>query len=71
MLAFDWLEQTENIGCKIFIFACENDHSCAERYAARLFGNTFLNFAQCKSFPENRGSEMRVSGSGKRIGGAS
>ena len=31
----------------------------------------FEAFSQYKSFPENRGSEMRVSGSERRIGGAS
>ena len=36
MLAFDWLEQTDKIGCNIF--------STVQSYAARLFGNTFLNF---------------------------
>ena len=36
MHAFDWLEQTDKIGCHIF--------SARMTYAARLFRNTFLNF---------------------------
>ena len=43
MLAFDddWLEKTDKIGYNILPVRM----TCAELYAAKLFGNTFLNFA--------------------------
>ena len=40
MLSFDWLEQTDKIGCNIFSLR----EWLVQSYGARLFGNTFLNF---------------------------
>ena len=42
MLAFDWLERTDKIGCNIF--PVRMTQLCRAIYATRLFGNTFLNF---------------------------
>ena len=39
MLAFDWLEQTNKIGCNISL-----REWLVQRYGARLFGNIFNNF---------------------------
>ena len=43
MLAFDWLEQTDKIGCNIFSLR----EWLVQSYGARLFGNTFLNWVIC------------------------
>ena len=39
MLVFDWLEQTDKIGCNISL-----REWLVQSYGTRLFGNTFLNF---------------------------
>ena len=49
MLAFDWLEWTDKIECNIFPRPAR---MTVQSYAARLFGNTFLNFVSNFSLEE-------------------
>ena len=55
-------------------FLAPERHSCQKVGVTKRFDQTDVAAAfatQYKSFPENRGSELRVSGSKRRIGGAS
>ena len=49
MLAFDWLEQTDKIGCNIFSLR----EWLVQSYGARLFGNTLLNFVSNLSLEDS------------------